>query len=341
MYRSAILRKRLQQCSLNHSAVISQGSLESHSAVHHYCYGLFPMSWKQLHGCGKIIPKRKDGLEEKLPKIKPLQRLHPPWYISRYALHSSTSDFAGHNKWSKVKYIKGPKDHERSMITSKVVSQMRVIMKEGGTNPDANPELANMILFARSKGIPKNTIENFIKNAAKSKDKGGSQHVCEIQGPKGSALIVEYFTDNKKRSRDQLLLIVKKHGCTVGAPGSVMHTFKRKGVLELREEDEPLTLDQAMELAIEVGGEDVVEEEEEDEGGRPIFKILCDQADFRDVRDALRNTRYSSGLESIEYLPETMVTLADTDLDKLGSLITKLEEHPEVLKVYHNITDGR
>lgn len=52
-----------------------------------------------------------------------------------------------------------------------------------------------------------------------------------------------------------------------------MHTFKRKGVLELREEDEPLTLDQAMELAIEVGGEDVVEEEEEDEGGRPIFKV--------------------------------------------------------------------
>lgn len=152
MYRSAILRKSLQQCSLNHSAVISQGSLESHSAVHHYCYGLFPMSWKQLHGCGKIIPKRKDGLEEKLPKIKPLQRLHPPWYISRYALHSSTSDFAGHNKWSKVKYIKGPKDHERSMITSKVVSQMRVIMK--GKTYDKGQVFVTIIRPSLNGGFP-------------------------------------------------------------------------------------------------------------------------------------------------------------------------------------------
>lgn len=70
-----------------------------------------------------------------------------------------------------------------------------------------------------------------------------------------------------------LVIIIPFDRFTVGAPGSVMYSFKKKGVLELKDVDgtQPLTLDLAMEIAIEVGAEDVIEEEDED--GKAVFKV--------------------------------------------------------------------
>lgn len=44
-------------------------------------------------------------------------------------LHLTTQVLAGHNKWSKVRHIKGPKDTERSRIFSKLCLSIRLAVK--------------------------------------------------------------------------------------------------------------------------------------------------------------------------------------------------------------------
>ncbi|KAJ8024939.1 Translational activator of cytochrome c oxidase 1 [Holothuria leucospilota] len=258
-------------------------------------------------------------------------------FHQKCCLHTSSFTLAGHNKWSKVKHIKGPKDSEKSLMTAKVISQMRVAVREGGHNPESNPELSHLINVAKSKGVPKSTVENFLKNATKSKHKV-NQAICEVQGPKGAAVVVEYMTDNQKRTRDELLKIVRKHGCSVAAQGTLLYAFKRKGILEVNEPEgqSPLTFDMAMDLAIELGAEDVLEEEE---NGKPMYKLICDKADFRSVREALHKTPYQCGMASLDYIAETTTELNASELEKIGSLISDLEMHPDVTRISHNVTE--
>ena len=54
------------------------------------------------------------------------------------------------------------------------------------------------------------------------------------------------------------------------------HNFERKGIVTVSDKDQsgsPITLDKALELAIEVGAEDVQEEEEENE--KMMLKVRC------------------------------------------------------------------
>lgn len=55
-----------------------------------------------------------------------------PWGCSPArgrTLHLTTEVPAGHNKWSKVRHIKGPKDAERSRIFSKLCLSIRLAVK--------------------------------------------------------------------------------------------------------------------------------------------------------------------------------------------------------------------
>ena len=55
---------------------------------------------------------------------------------------------AGHNKWSKVKHIKGPADAKRAKIFSKLSREIFVAVKEGASDdPDLNPRLRMVLLI--------------------------------------------------------------------------------------------------------------------------------------------------------------------------------------------------
>lgn len=52
-------------------------------------------------------------------------------------LHLTAEVLAGHNKWSKVRHIKGPKDTERSRVFSKLSLSIRLAVK--GENLTVTP----------------------------------------------------------------------------------------------------------------------------------------------------------------------------------------------------------
>jgi transcriptional/translational regulatory protein YebC/TACO1 len=48
---------------------------------------------------------------------------------------------AGHNKWSKVKRLKGALDQKRGKLFSKLAKEITVAARSGGGDVSANPRL--------------------------------------------------------------------------------------------------------------------------------------------------------------------------------------------------------
>lgn len=246
-------------------------------------------------------------------------------------LHLTTKAPAGHNKWSKVRHIKGPKDTERSRIFSKLSLSIRLAVKEGGRNPELNSNLWNILEVCRSKHMPKSTIEAALK-MEKTKD---IYLLYEGRGPGGSSLLIEALSNSGFKCQSDIRHILSKNGgmMTEGA----RHCFDKKGVVTVGVEDKEkraVGLERALELAIEAGAEDVHEDEDEDKN---FFKFICDASSLHQVRKKLDSLGLCSVSCTLEFIPHSKVQLADADLKQAAHLIQALVSHEDVIHVYDNI----
>nr|XP_054767349.1 translational activator of cytochrome c oxidase 1-like [Lytechinus pictus] len=245
--------------------------------------------------------------------------------------------YAGHNKWSKVKHIKGPKDLEKSRLFTRIGIQLKVAVKEGGPNPETNTSLAALIALAKSKSMPKTTIDSMIKKASTSKQ-GDSQQIFEVRGPANSSLLVTVLTDNAKRTRVELAQLASKNGGVFGEQGTAMFAFEKKGVVRVpcEPDDQPsMSLDEAEEVAIDGGAEEVADGTDDD--GQNVFMFICDPSDLRSVRDGLAGRSLPIQSSGLEYVPQTTIALEDSDLEAVAALINAFESHEQVIKVFDNV----
>ncbi|KAM4623165.1 translational activator of cytochrome c oxidase 1 [Discoglossus pictus] len=264
------------------------------------------------------------------PERWSLPVLGPVWAT----LHTSPAVCAGHNKWSKVKHIKGPKDEARARVFAKLSMMIKVAVKEGGSSPDLNVNLAQLIEQCRQRNMPKASIEAAIKGADKAKP--SSYALYEGRGPGGSSLIIETLTDNSTRSYTELKMLLNKNG---GSPcEGARHCFDKKGVVTVQSCDQKGTSvqpDQALEMAIEAGAEDVQEVQDDEE--TPVYKFICEIPSLRDVRSRLTSLGLVPVSSGAEYLPITTVSLSDNDMELASQLLEVISSHPEVIRVYDNI----
>ncbi|XP_006897931.1 PREDICTED: translational activator of cytochrome c oxidase 1-like [Elephantulus edwardii] len=247
-------------------------------------------------------------------------------------LHLTAAVLAGHNKWSKVRHIKGPKDTERSRVFSKLSLSIRLAVKEGGPNPEHNSTLANILEVCRSKHMPKSTIEAALKTE-KTKD---VHLLYEGRGPGGSSLLIEALSNSGSKCHSDIKHILNKNGGMI-AEGA-RHSFDKKGVIVTGVEDrekKAVNLERALELAIEAGVEDVIETEDEEE--RNLFKFICDVSSLHQIRKKLDSLGLCSLSCTLEYIPNTKVRLADRELEQAAHLIQALSRHNDVIHVYDNI----
>lgn len=250
------------------------------------------------------------------------------------SLHTSAAASAGHNKWSKVKHIKGPKDAARARMFAKISMMIKVAVKEGGPNPEFNSQLYQLVEQGRQRNMPKASIDAAIKGADKSK--AASYALFQARGPGGCSLIIELLTDNNNRSFADLRLLLNRNG---GTHTDALHCFNKKGVVTVQIQDrdgKPVQMEQALDLAIQAGAEDVQEMQDEEEE-KDVYKYICDLSSLRDVRSQL----ISLGLVPIssgpEYLPNITVQLSDTDKERVFKLLELIKDQPDVMRVYDNI----
>ena len=163
---------------------------------------------------------------------------------------------SGHNKWSKIKYVKAKEDAKKGKVFARFAHEIMLAAKSGGGDPDLNPRLRAAIDGAKAVSTPKENIERAIKKGTGELGGATIQEITyEGYGPSGTAFLIEVATDNTNRSASELRTLFTKNGGSIGTPGSVAYQFERKG--EARIMAEGLTEDSAMDLALECGADDV------------------------------------------------------------------------------------
>lgn len=250
------------------------------------------------------------------------------WRCTVRTLHLCPSLCAGHNKWSKVKHIKGPKDDARSKVFNKYGMMIRVAVKEGGPNPELNLNLAHILEQCRNKNMPKATVEAAIKSAEKAKP--ASQHIMEARGPGGCLLLIEVLTDNNSKTQQDIKRILSRNGGMLS--DGARHNFEKRGVVLVSAKD--VSTERALELAIEAGAEDVQETEEDEE---QILKFICEMAELKKVRSSLEQQDLSISSAGLEFVPRNVVPLDEDLLNNASNLIDALSDCPEVIRVWDNI----
>jgi YebC/PmpR family DNA-binding regulatory protein len=233
---------------------------------------------------------------------------------------------AGHSKWANIKHKKAAVDAKRGVAFTKVVKFITAAVKKGGSgDPDMNPALRLAVEKARAVNMPRDNIDRAIKKA--TGDDGSinfEELTYEGYGSGGVAIIVEALTDNRNRTTPEVRKIFEKAGGNMGEMGCVAWMFKRMGVItvEAGDKDE----DALMEIAMEVGAEDVELQE-----GTAIFKSAADE--FAVVLDGLKQHGFDPKGD-LESIPDTPMQIDDVEqAEKILKLMDQLDDHDDVQSV--------
>ena len=236
---------------------------------------------------------------------------------------------SGHSKWSTIKHKKGALDKKRGKIFTKLIKEITVAAKEGGTDVDANARLRLAVQNAKGKNMPKDTIERAIKKV----DGGDAADYLEITyegyGSNGAAIFVECTTDNINRTVADVRSYFTKYDGSLGTNGSLEFIFDRRGVFIIPIEEGMDEDELTMEL-IDGGAEDVVFENE-------FITVTTAMEDFGNMNSKLEELKLEAESASLERIPNTLVTLGNDVFKTTMRLIEALEDNDDVQKVYHNI----
>ncbi|MCD6388858.1 MAG: YebC/PmpR family DNA-binding transcriptional regulator [Desulfobulbaceae bacterium] len=236
---------------------------------------------------------------------------------------------SGHSKWSTIKRKKGATDAKRGKIFTRLIKEITVAARMGGGDPSGNPRLRSAIASAKSENMPKDNIERGIKKGTGELEGAVYEEIMyEGYGPGGVAVLVNCMTDNKNRTVADVRFFFSKSGGNLGESGCVSWMFDRKGSILV----DKTTIDEEklMDLALEAGAEDVVEEENE-------FQVVTDPDDFESVREALTNEGVTFLEASISMIPKNVVDISDAKVAKrVLKLLENLEDFEDVQSVHAN-----
>jgi len=236
---------------------------------------------------------------------------------------------AGHSKWANIKHRKGAADARRGKIFFKLIKEITVAARLGGGDPAGNPRLRAAITAAKAENMPKDNMERAIKKGTGELEGAVYEEITyEGYGPGGVAVLVDSMTDNKNRTVAEVRYFFSKAGGNLGESGCVSWMFERKGSLMV--DKAGVDEEKLMELALEAGAEDVVEED----GG---FQILTNPDDFSTVKETMDEAGIKFLSASIDMIPKNVVEVTDEKVAaQLLRLLDNLEDNDDVQNVYSN-----
>ncbi len=235
---------------------------------------------------------------------------------------------AGHSKWANIQHRKKAQDAKRGKLFTRLIKEIVVAAKAGGSDLDANASLRTAVDKAKSQSVPKDAIERAVKRGAGELDGSDYEEIrYEGYGPAGVAFIVDCLSDNRNRTVAEVRHAFTKAGGNLGQSGSVAYLFDSVGVLLYSPDHDE---DQIMEAALEAGAEDVIVA---DDGS---IEVLTTAEEYVAVKQAMTE----AGLEPEDSdLTMRASVNAELDLDNAGKvlrLVDLLETSDDVQDVYYN-----
>ena len=236
---------------------------------------------------------------------------------------------SGHSKWNTIKRKKGAVDAKRGKIFTKIIKEITLAARLGGTDPEGNARLRQAIMAAKEENMPKDNIDRAIKKGAGGGEGSANYEdvIYEGYGPGGVAVLVEVMTDNKNRTVAEIRHIFSKHGGNLGENGCVSWIFEKKGSILF--DRKTISEDILMEAALEAGAEDVKEEENE-------FEVITDPLTFENVKKAIENRGLKYLKAQISMIPQSSVRIEADKAVQMLKLMEKMEDNDDVQNVYAN-----
>ena len=103
---------------------------------------------------------------------------------------------SGHSKWANIKRKKEKTDAAKGNVFTKIGREIAVAVKLGGSDPNNNSKLRDVIAKAKAANMPNDNITRSIKKAAGELGSINYEEITyEGYGPNGIAIIVEVVTD--------------------------------------------------------------------------------------------------------------------------------------------------
>lgn len=237
---------------------------------------------------------------------------------------------SGHSKWHNIAAKKGKADAARGKIFTKIGREIAIAVREGGSNPDSNSKLRDVIAKAKSNNMPNDNIQRSIKKAAGELGNVNYEEITyEGYAPGGVAVIVETITDNRNRTASDIRHCFAKYDGTLGVNGSVGFLFDKKGVLVI-ERTADADEDEMMMSVLDAGAEDMQTMDD-------AFEVTTDPNEFSAVRENLEKQGLSFLSAEVQMVPQNTVTPADEEtLQKIQKLLDMLEDNDDVQNVWHN-----
>lgn len=239
---------------------------------------------------------------------------------------------AGHNKWSSIKHKKARTDEKKGKEYTRVAKEIILAARSGGGDPEANSKLKLAIQKAKAINMPNDNINRAIKRGTGDIESDVIEEMnYEGYAAGGVAILLDIATDNRNRTASDIRHLFSKHGGNLGETGCVSYLFDRVGLIIVNREDIQTDAEEFMLLAIEMGADDVREEEE-------CLEIITAPETFMDIKEKLeQHVKIEDG--DIVMLPQTTVEITDeTMAAKILKLIEVLEDHDDVQNLYSNFS---
>ncbi len=235
---------------------------------------------------------------------------------------------AGHSKWANIQHRKGAQDKKRGKLFTKLIREITVAAREGGSDPAANPRLRLAIDKARAQSVPKDTIERAARRGAGELDGESYAEVTyEGYGPGGVAIMVACLTDNRNRTVADVRHAFSRYGGNLGADGSVAYLFNHVGQISF---DRGVDEDQVMLLAIDAGAEDIVTNPD------GSLDVLTEPGEVGAVAEALQAAGLVPVLAEATMRASIAAPLEGEEAARMVSLLEALEDLDDVQNVYSN-----
>jgi YebC/PmpR family DNA-binding regulatory protein len=235
---------------------------------------------------------------------------------------------AGHSKWANIKHRKAGQDAKRGKIFTKMLREITVAVKTGGSDAASNPALRTAIDKALGANMRRDTIDNAIKKASGALEGVNYENIrYEGYGPGGTAVIVDCLTDNRNRTVGEVRHAFTKAGGNLGTDGSVAYMFSKVGMLSYAPYVDE---DALMEAALEAGAEDIISN---DDGS---VDVMTAPENYLVVKEALIAAGFEPDNAEVTMQAATMTELDAEGAEKMMRLIDRLEDLDDVQNVYSN-----
>jgi len=241
---------------------------------------------------------------------------------------------SGHSHFKSIKYKKEITDKKRGQMFSKISREISVAAKEGGGDPEFNPQLRLTIEKAKSVNMPTDNIERAIQRGiGKLEGVKLKEVLFEAYGPGGIAVIVEGITDNKNRTLGEIKQILNQNNGKLVGEGAVKWMFERKGclVVDCKLQIEDLKNKEKLELiSIEAGALDLYWHND-------VLDVYTKIEDLEKVKKNLEEKGIKIDSSSLDWVAKEEIKLDEKQKEACQKLFEALDENEAVQEIYSNL----